>query len=120
MHIEDFREYCLAKKGVEETFPFNEYTLVYKVMGKMFTLCNINDDEFSVNLKCDPERAIELQEENPESIFPGWPGDNKLWNRVYFERDLNEDLICELIDQSYNLVVSKLRKKDREFLKNLE
>lgn len=119
MHIQDFRDYCLSKKGVEETTPFAEYTLVYKVMGKMFTLSNMNDEEFSVNLKCDPERAIKLRDEYPDSILPGYPGNNKLWNRVFFERELSDDFLRELIDHSYNLVVAKLRKKDKEFLKNL-
>lgn len=119
MNIEEFREYCLAKKGVEETFPFDDVTLVYKVLGKMFTACGLDDDDFSVNLKCDPERAIQLREENPDSIIPGWHMNKKHWNTVYFERDLDDSLITELIDHSYDLVVSKLRKKDREFLENL-
>ncbi|MCR9290139.1 MmcQ/YjbR family DNA-binding protein [Saprospiraceae bacterium] len=119
MNIEDFREYCLSKKGVEETFPFDDVTLVYKVIGKMFTACGLDAEEFSVNLKCDPERSVQLREEYPESIIPGWHMNKIHWNTVYFERDLNDSLIRELIDHSYELVVKKLRKKDRELLENL-
>lgn len=119
MHIEDFREYCLSKKGVEETFPFDDTTLVYKVLGKMFTACGLDEEDFSVNLKCDPEWAIELREEYPDSIIPGWHMNKKHWNTVYFERDLEEDFLKKLIDHSYDLVVSKLRKKDQDLLKKL-
>ena len=61
MNIETFRDYCLAKKGVEETFPFDEVTLVFKVLNKMFALTSLKNEIFEVNLKCDPERAIELR-----------------------------------------------------------
>ena len=70
MNIEQFREYCLAKKGVEETFPFDEVTLVFKVMGKMFAITGLDNEEFKVNLKCDTERYITLREEQPEDVFP--------------------------------------------------
>ncbi|MCB0583599.1 MAG: MmcQ/YjbR family DNA-binding protein, partial [Phaeodactylibacter sp.] len=71
MNIEEFREYCLSKKGVEETFPFGEDTLVFKVMGKIFAITGLDSAEFAVNLKCDPDRAIELREQHPE-VRPGW------------------------------------------------
>jgi len=118
MNIEEFYEYCLAKKGVEETFPFDEKTLVFKVMGKMFALTGLEREEFQVNLKCDPERSVQLREEF-EDIQPGFHMNKKHWNTVYFERDLDYKLLCELIDHSYDLVVSKLTKKDKEVLKNL-
>ncbi len=119
MNIEEFRDYCLRKKGVEETFPFDEVTLVFKVMGKMFALIGLDSDHFSVNLKCDPERAIELRESHPE-IQPGWHMSKKHWNTVSFEGALDDDFLLELIDHSYDLVVAKLPKKVREALSKQE
>lgn len=118
MNIEEFHAYCLSKKGVEETFPFDENTLVFKVMGKMFALTGLNSEVFTVNLKCDPERAIELREEY-EAVRPGYHMSKKHWNTVHFESDLENDFLRELIDHSYDLVVQKLKKADREFLNNL-
>ncbi len=119
MNIEEFRNYCLGKKGVEETFPFDEVTLVFKVMGKMFALTGLERvDDFRVNLKCNPDRAIELREEY-DDIIPGWHMSKKHWNTVYFENGLDDRLLMELIDHSYDLVVQKLKKADREFLANL-
>ncbi|HFB99777.1 MAG TPA: MmcQ/YjbR family DNA-binding protein [Phaeodactylibacter sp.] len=118
MNIEEFRNYCLAKKGVEETFPFDETTLVFKVMGKMFALTGLENEEFRVNLKCDPDRAEALREEYGD-IKPGWHMSKKHWNTVYFENELEEELLCELIDHSYDLVVKKLKKIDRAVLNNL-
>lgn len=118
MNIEAFHAYCMAKKGVEETFPFGEQTLVFKVMGKMFALTGLDDDVFKVNLKCDPDRSVQLREAYPE-IRPGWHMNKTHWNTVEFEGDLPEDLLKELIDLSYDLVVKSLRKKDREALENL-
>ncbi len=118
MHIEAFRAYCLAKKGVEETFPFNETTLVFKVMGKMFALTGLDKDTLEVNLKCDPIHALELREQHPE-VRPGWHMSKKHWNTVSFEEGLDDELLYELIDHSYDLVVQSLRKKDREALEQL-
>ncbi len=118
MNIEVFRDYCLSKKAVEETFPFDEVTLVFKVMGKVFAITGLDNEEFSVNLKCDPEYAIELREEY-EDIQPGFHMSKKHWNTVHFENGLRDDLLIKLIDHSYDLVVAKLKKADREFLKNL-
>lgn len=113
MNIEEFHAYCLAKKGVEETFPFGEQTLVFKVMGKMFALTGLDSEEFKVNLKCDPDWAIELREQYPE-IQPGWHMSKKHWNTVYFEEELEEKFLRELIDHSYDLVVKGFSKKLRE------
>ena len=115
MDIESFHAYCLSKKGVEETFPFDENTLVFKVMGKMFALTNLKAEVFRVNLKCDPEKAVELREEHP-AIIPGWHMNKKHWNTVYFEEGLEDTLLIELINHSYDLVVKGLKKKDRELL----
>ncbi len=115
MNIEEFRTYCLSKKAVEESFPFDEFTLVFKVMGKMFALIGLKNDNFSVNLKCDPEKAIEWRESFPE-IQPGFHMNKKHWNTVSFEGSLDDSFLVELIDLSYDLVVAKLPLKVRKEL----
>ncbi|MEM6963595.1 MAG: MmcQ/YjbR family DNA-binding protein [Bacteroidota bacterium] len=118
MNIEEFREYCLTKKGVYEDFPFGEDTLTFKVMEKLFALTGLHEADFRVNLKCDPGYAIELREKYPD-VIPGWHMNKKHWNTVYFERGLPSSFLCGLIDHSYDLIVKKLRKKDRDILENL-
>ncbi len=119
MHIETFRTYCLAKPGVTEEFPFDEVTLTFKVMGKIFAITGLNREDFQVNLKCDPERVDELRADHPQ-ILPGYHMNKKHWNTVLFEDGLSEKLLKELIDHSYELVVKKLKKADRELLKQWE
>ena len=116
MNIEEFREYCISKPGVTEEFPFDANTLVFKVMGKMFALTDLVDD-FALNLKCDPERAIELREQFP-AIQPGYHMSKAHWNTVKMDGSLNSKLILELIDHSYQLVVDKLPMKLKQELKN--
>jgi len=118
MNIEELREYCLSKKGTEETFPFDEVTLVFKVMGKMYALTGLDHDLF-VNLKCDPEKAIELREEY-ESVLPGYHMNKKHWNTVNIDGSIPTNKIHEWIDHSYNLVVKSLTKALKSELKNLE
>lgn len=113
MDIETFRQYCLSKKGVTEEFPFNETTLVFKVMGKMFALSGLERIPHEINLKCDPEKAMELRETYDGLIYAGYHMNKKHWNTVVIE-NLPTDLIIEMIDHSYNLVVSKLPKKLRD------
>ena len=116
MDIETFRNYCMQLKGVEETLPFGPDTLVYKVMGKMFALTGLDSEEFQVNLKCDPDRAVELRENYPGVIIPGWHMNKKHWNTVFFEHGLGDELLRELLDHSYQLVVEGLPKKLRQEL----
>ena len=116
MNVEYLRDYCLGKPGTSEDFPFDEETLVFKVAGKMFALTRLTDDEPRVNLKCDPERAVELRETHDEAIIPGYHMSKKHWNTVYLERGLDERLLRELIDHSYDLVFQKLPKRTREEL----
>jgi predicted DNA-binding protein (MmcQ/YjbR family) len=116
MHIEQFRGFCLSFPGTTEEFPFDENTLVFKVMGKMFVLCDVDEFE-SINLKCDPVKAIELREQYPEIVNPGYHMNKKHWNTVSMQYNLPDDLIKEWITDSYNLVVAGLPKKDREKLK---
>ena len=116
MNVEQVRAYCLQKKGVEETFPFDESTLVFKVMGKMFALLPLERIPHQINLKCDPERAVELREQYDGIITGAFHMNKKHWNSLIMEQ-LSPDLITALIDHSYNLVVLKLTKKDQALLK---
>jgi predicted DNA-binding protein (MmcQ/YjbR family) len=114
VNIEYFRDYCLAKVAVSEGFPFDHKTLVFKVGSKMFALTDV--DEFvSVNLKCDPERAVDLRE-NYEGIKPGYHMNKTHWNTVETGSDVPDDLLLELTDLSYQLVARSLTKKERSNL----
>lgn len=117
MNIEELREYCISKKGVTECFPFDEVTLVFKVMGKMFALTNL-DGPTTINLKCDPDRAIELREQYPD-ILPGYHMNKVHWNTVNVQGSLSNQMITELIDHSYDLVVKSLTRKLREELQGM-
>lgn len=114
MHIEDYRNYCIAKPGVSEEFPFDNETLVFKVMGKMFALANI-ERFVSVNLKCDPELALMLRE-SYDGVKPGYHMNKKHWNTVMVDASIDDSTIYEWIDHSYDLVVKGLPKKLRSEL----
>ena len=121
MNIEQLRNFCIVKKGVTEEFPFDVDTLVFKVMNKMFALAPLSKwekGETTLNLKCNPERAIELRE-NYEGIYAGFHMNKKHWNTVKVNHDVSDDLVFELINHSYNLVVEGLTKKVRTELENL-
>lgn len=111
MNIEDIREYCLKKNSVTESFPFDETTLVFKVKNKMFALTDI-ESPLSINLKCDPEKAIELRERYPV-VKPGYHMNKKLWNTIDIDGSIDDSLIKKWIDDSYKLIVEKLPKKDQ-------
>ncbi len=113
MNVESFREYCLSKKAVTESFPFDESTLVFKVANKMFALTSLESPEFRINLKCDPERSLELRESYPDTIIPGYHMNKKLWNTVIINGAISQKLFQELVDHSYELVVASLTKKAR-------
>lgn len=115
MNIEEFRNYCLQKKGVTEDFPFGPETLVFKVYGKVFALTGLDSPEFLVNLKCNPEYSIELRELF-EEIQPGYHMDKKHWNTVNFEGALTEEKLKELVDLSYQLVTQSFSAKKRNEL----
>jgi predicted DNA-binding protein (MmcQ/YjbR family) len=118
MNIEEFREYCLLKPGVTEGFPFGEDTLVFKVMGKMFALTGLKG-EFRINLKCDPERAIELRERYP-SVIPGYHMNKQHWNTVIINGTVDDDMIYKWIDHSFDLIVDSLKSKDKELLRKMK
>ena len=109
MNIEEFRDYCIIKKGVTEETPFGPDTLVFKVMGKMFALCGLDEFNF-INLKCDPDKAVDLRE-SYSAIQPGYHMNKKLWNSVYVNDDVPDKMVYELIDHSYDLIVESLTKK---------
>ena len=113
MNIESIREYCLSKKAVSEGFPFDETTLVFKVAGKMFALASLDTRPLRINLKCNPEKAIDLRERY-DSIRPGYHMSKKHWNTVEINGEVTREILIKLIDHSHNLVVSNLTKKVRE------
>ncbi len=115
MDIEEIIAYCLSKKGAEESFPFDETTLVIKVGGKIFILISLEGD-FWINLKCDPDRAIELRESNP-SITPGYHMSKKHWNTIVLDGSMTKKLLFEMIDHSYELVFKSLSTKIKSDLK---
>ena len=116
MNVEQLRAYCLAKAATTESFPFDNDTLVFKVAGKMFALISLERVPPSVNLKCDPERAARLREAYA-AVAPGYHMNKRHWNTVNTESDLDADLLQELIDHSYDLVVAGLPQKIQATLK---
>lgn len=113
MTLDDLIIHCTAKPAVEETLPFGPDTLVFKVAGKMFALTGLDEEDLRVNLKCDPERSVQLRERH-EEIIPGWHMNKKHWNTVYIGNgDLSDEFVKELIDHSYDIVVKSLTKKAR-------
>ena len=105
LNIESIRNYCLAKPGVEEGFPFDEETLVFKVYDKMFLLIGLGEGKI-FNVKCDPEKALALREQYTE-VQPGYHMNKKHWNTIVVNGILSSSLIKEMIDNSYALVVKK-------------
>ncbi len=118
MNTEELREYCLSLKGATECFPFDEVTLVFKVQGKMFALIPLDESETQIALKCNPERAVELREQF-SAITPAYHFNKKHWNSVFIKPEISRDMLCDLIEHSYELVVSGLTKKQREELNAL-
>lgn len=110
MYLEELREYCLLKKGVEECLPFGNDTLVFKVMGKMFLLTGIDSEPVEFNAKCDPEKAIELREQYP-CVLPGYHMNKQHWNTIVCDGSVSNKQLQQWIDDSYNLVVNSLTKK---------
>jgi predicted DNA-binding protein (MmcQ/YjbR family) len=111
-NIETLRDYCLSKPGVSESFPFDETTLVFKVMGKMFALIDIEARPLRVALKCDPERAVQLRDEFP-GVEPAFHMSKTHWNQVVADGSIRADLIRAWIDDSYDLVCRGLTKAAR-------
>ena len=113
MDLAVVRDQCLAFPETEESFPFGEQTLVFKVAGKIFALLALDALPPYVNLKCDPEHAIELRERHG-GITPGYHMNKRHWNSVRLDRSVPSPLVRELVSESYRLVVAGLKKRDRE------
>ncbi len=116
MNIEEVRTFCLSKPGVTEGFPFDEDTLVFKVGGKMFLLTGLQDPVW-INIKSDPEKAVERRERYPGEVLPGWHMNKKHWNTVRIDGSISVDELRQWIDESYDLVVKGLPKKVRETIR---
>jgi predicted DNA-binding protein (MmcQ/YjbR family) len=110
MDIEFIRDYCLSKDNVEETLPFGPDTLVYKTGGKVFLLMGLNSDPLQFNVKCDPEKALELREEFA-CVLPGYHMNKKHWNSIVVDGSVPVKQLKEWIDHSYSLVSKPLKKK---------
>jgi predicted DNA-binding protein (MmcQ/YjbR family) len=104
MNIEILREYVIEKPFVTEGFPFGENVIVFKVNGKVFLLISLNSSPLQFNVKCDPEKAIELREEYPNSVLPGFHMNKKHWNTVILDGTLSKKQIFEMVDESLKLV----------------
>src|SRR5882762_6315414 len=109
MDLADFRDYCLMKPGTTEGMPFGETVVVFKVNGKMFALASLDDVPPRVNLKCDPDLALELRDRY-EEVEPGYHMNKKHWNTVVLDGVIPEREIRKMIDDSYELVVQSLPK----------
>lgn len=113
MNIETLRDYCIRLPFVSEECPFGPETLVFKVMGKVFLLTGLDEEELSFNVKCDPEKAAELREHYP-CVQPGYHMNKKHWNTVHADGSVSDELLKSWINHSYEMVVAGLPKKDRE------
>jgi predicted DNA-binding protein (MmcQ/YjbR family) len=107
-------------KAVTEEVPFGPDTLVFKVMGKVFALTGLDKVPLSINLKCNPEKAIELRENYESNILPGYHMNKKHWNTVILDGHLKPELVLKMINDSYDLVVKGLTKKQQKELKDLD
>ncbi|MCC5921065.1 MAG: MmcQ/YjbR family DNA-binding protein [Cyclobacteriaceae bacterium] len=116
MNIASYRNFCLSLKGVTEEFPFDENTLVFKVMDKMFTATDVDTFE-SINVKCEPEYAEELRA-SYSAVLPGYHMNKKHWNTLLMDGSLTDDEVYGWIKDSYDLVVAKLTKKEKELLRS--
>lgn len=118
MNIEELREYCLSKPGVTESFPFDNNTLVFKVLDKAFLLTGINEHPLAFNVKCDPDLAVELREKYP-CVVPGYHMNKKHWNTVTADGSVDNSLLLSWIDHSYEQVVAGFSRKQKQVLGEL-
>lgn len=112
MDIQDLREHCLSLPHTSEDMPFDDDVIVFRVHNKIFALTSFSKSS-SVNLKCDPERAIELRERF-EAVTPGYHMNKTHWNTVFFNQDLSDRELLELVKHSYDLIWGSLPKKLRD------
>ncbi|MBS1584083.1 MAG: MmcQ/YjbR family DNA-binding protein [Bacteroidetes bacterium] len=109
MNIEELRTYALSKADVDESFPFGEDTLVFKLGGKMFLLASLSTVPLEFNVKCDPDKAVALREQY-ECVKPGYHMNKKHWNTVVVDGTLGDKLLKQMVDESYDLVRKKAKK----------
>ncbi|MFI8187581.1 MmcQ/YjbR family DNA-binding protein [Streptomyces sp. NPDC085946] len=109
----ELRAFCLSFGAAVEDFPFNPRTSVFKVLGRMFALTDLDARPLTVNLKCDPEDALRLRAAHPGLIVPGWHMNKRHWNTVTADGALPDRLVRELVEDSYDLVVARLPRADR-------
>lgn len=120
MHIEQLRDYCLAKPGVTESCPFGPDALVFKVAGKMFLLAGLDSQPLSFSAKCNPAYAIELREHHPHTIQGAYHMNKRHWNQIACNGELSDLQLINLIDHSYDLVVAGLPKYVRSALSDVK
>jgi len=115
MHIEALRDFCLSLPHTTEDLPFDDRTLVFRVGNKIFLLTDV-EESWEFNVKCDPEKAVDLRERHPDAIRPGYHMNKKHWNTVRTDHGLDDKLLRELIRHSYDLIFASLPKKVKESL----
>ena len=115
MNIEELRQYCIDKKGVTGSFPFNETVLVFKILSKIFLLTDIEESELAMVVKSKPEKVEERREQYLAVTHTSHLS-KKYWNRVLLDDTIDDEIIKSWIDESYDLVVAKLTRKERETL----
>lgn len=118
MNVEELRDYCLSKKGASESTPFDDVTLVFKVGGKMFALIPLDENELSINLKCEPEHAVALREKYA-AVKPGYHMNKTHWNTVMVDGSIGKSELLQMVDQSYDLIVKSLTRKQQEALREM-
>jgi len=104
MYVDQIRDYCLSLPNVEESMPFGPNHLVFKTFNKMFLLVGLDESPIRFNVKCDPDKALVLREQFPDSVFPGWHMNKKHWNTIYVNGHLSDSLLIDFIFNSYSLV----------------
>jgi predicted DNA-binding protein (MmcQ/YjbR family) len=107
MNIEELRDYVIKKPSVTEGFPFGDTVIVFKVNGKVFLLVPLDTERLQFNVKCNPDKAIELREEYPDCVLPGYHMNKKHWNTVIVDGTLSSKQLKEMVDDSYSLVAKK-------------
>jgi predicted DNA-binding protein (MmcQ/YjbR family) len=117
--LEVIKAYCLAKPGSSAGYPFGEGTLVFKVLDRMYALCSEDERPLRINLKCDPDDALALRAQY-SAIIPGYHMNKKHWNSLIMDGSLQDSLVFELIDHSYQLVISKMSQAKQRKLKSIE
>lgn len=118
MNVEELRDYCLSKKGASESTPFDDVTLVFKVGGKMFALIPLDENELSINLKCEPEQAVALREKYA-AVKPGYHMNKTHWNTVMVDGSIGKSELLQMVDHSYDLIVKSLTRKQQEALREM-